>query len=208
MNYTVPQQPASSLELATKLISDISQDNVDQFLEILNPKAEDSTEIERYNGLPLLHTGDDSNGYYFLCDEQKEHMLYFVKYRRINANGLKMGRQVLVWRSSTAARKTESLGITQYVFFEKILPRFGILVSDVEQTHYGRTFWEFALDRTFNTQALHAYFLNRRSTPNTLLELNSRTDLFKVAREIWGTDEGHRRTHAVISNKPIKLVPK
>lgn len=205
MNYTIEKSEPGILELASKLISDIHQSDVDEFLKIINPKMDGAKEIEKYNGLPLLQRGDQSNGYYFLTDKNKEHILYFVRYKMINVNGLKMGRQVLVWRSSGMKSSIESTGITQYVFFKKLLPRFDVLISDVEQTRYGKKFWEFALLETFNTPGLHAYYLDRRSTPNSLQELYQVKDV--PTAQIWGEDEGHRRTHAVISNKPIKLRP-
>ena len=189
------------IEQSTKLISDIDTDRIEQwFTELLSIMSKKKPKlIGPYRTGQLYHTGDISNGYYYLMEG--DEVVYFVRYRKITGGGNRFGRQVLV-----ANRKGSlaSVGVAMHVFYTHLLPKFKALITDTQQTLNGRAFWGYALDKAYET-GKHVYFYDRRSTPNTLTLLETENDLAKVYTKIWGTTEGHLRTHAVISEIPIQM---
>jgi hypothetical protein len=159
--------------------------------------------VEHYQrGGDLYHVGDNSNGYYFL--DVDGEVIYFVRYRKILGGGNTFGRQVLVAR---LADRGEATKVAAHVFFKYLLPKFGALSTDTQQTKHGRQFWLFALSEAL-AEGHHVYAYDRRSTPNTLTELHSQSELSSVQSMLWGTDQGHKRTHAVISKTPITIKEK
>ena len=190
---------------ATKLIPDLDSSRVAEwvgkFKSLVNTKK--AVALEHYiNGGILYTVGEDNAGYYFL--EVDDEVVYFVRYRQIKAGGNTFGRQVLVAR---LANRAEATKVAAHVFFKYLLPRFGALCSDTEQTRHGQGFWSFVLTEAFHKK-LHVYAYDRRVTPNTLTPLQSIRDLNQQLTILWGTDNGHKRTHAVISKRPVAIIPK
>lgn len=189
-------------ETATQLIEPLSNYLVALVRKALRSKLDKKaiTPVAQYRGLDVYHLGDQGIGYYVLTNEDHE-VVYFVRYRKVRANGLSFGRQVLVWRDREALL---SAGFASEVFFHKLLPTFKALISDTQQSPKGKQFWDFALLHAFQSK-LHVYCLDRRSSPNTLTAISGDADLKKLSPIIWGTDEGHLRTHVVISSVPLSL---
>ena len=190
---------------ATKLIPDIASNDgfVSYVKNLLSKKIfrQSLKEDGKFQGAKFYNFGDSSIGYYALVDDAGE-LVYFVRYKAVKANNLKFGRQVLVWREKTNA---SSAGFAEFVFFSKLLPRFKALITDTQQTNNGRQFWQHVLRQSFGKESCRVYFLDRRSSPNTLTELLSYEEVIKYEPKIWGSDEGHLRTHAVISTTPLKI---
>jgi len=192
---------------ATKLIPDMAYDKTAAwFKELASLVAKrDSKLLEHYpdsQGGELFSVGDNTNGYYYL--KVDDEIIYFVRYRKVKANGNSFGRQVLVARKRSNVLST---GVALHVFYKYLLPRFGALISDTQQTQHGKAFWDYAIAEAFKKPLL-VYFLDRRSTPNRALPLVSPKDVDKHSKEIWGTDDGHLRTHVVISKTPIRIKEK
>ena len=155
----------------------------------------------KHKGADVYQFGDGTDvAYIFLVE--KDEVTYFVKYRKISHNGFRLGRQVLVLRIKMTAATG---GFAQYVFFNVLLPKYGALIADQQQTEFGRNFWANAIVRAF-AQKFHVYFLDRRSTPNALHEIKNDSDLDHYAPQIWGESRGHERTFAVISQTKLHLI--
>jgi hypothetical protein len=191
-------------ETATKLIPPLPSNSgyVQYIKELLLKKLKRKPEPNaRYQGANVHMFGDNQNGYVVL--EKNGEILYLVRHELVKHNALQLGRQVLVWRNrethSAAAR-----GFASHVFFDFLLPKYKALIADKEQTADGKQFWEYALGRAFELEK-HVYYLNRRATPNTLLELEDYADVLAHEDELWGHDQGHLRTFAVISQVPLKI---
>lgn len=142
-----------------------------------------------------------SMSYLVLVEIDSGEILYFVRHKLIKANNKRFGRQVLVWRDKQAPQAAK---FASYVFFEYLLPKYGALIADQEQTERGRAFWQYAIAHAMDIGE-HVYFLDRRSTPNRLIPIESQRELKFYEPQMWGTTEGHRRTFAVISNKKLRL---
>ena len=192
---------------ATMLIPDIDSAKVSSWFKELtsllakrNPKF-----LAHYpdaSGGELLTVGDDTNGYYYL--KVDDDIVYFVRYRRVKANGNAFGRQILVARKRSNILST---GVALHVFYSYLLPRFGALMSDTQQTQHGKAFWDYAIAAAFKRSIL-VYFLDRRSTPNKVVLLSTPKDVDLNSKEIWGTGQGHLRTHVVLSKTPITIKEK
>lgn len=189
---------------ASQIIPDIGQHQTDTWFSQLEKVVSQKKPklLARYpdaKGGSLFTTGDDTNGYYYLVEDEKN--FYFVRYRMIKANGNRFGRQVLVARKESSVRST---GIALYVFYKYLLPRFGALLTDTQQTLLGKRFWSYALHQAF-VQNFHVYCLDRKSTPNILIPIKDAESLDRKSYLIGGSSTGHLRTHAVISMKAIAL---
>lgn len=189
---------------ATKLIPNFDKGSANVWFAQLKSSITEKnpTFLQKYpddHGGSLYTVGDQSNGYYYLVVD--DSITYFVRYRAIKGNGNKFGRQVLVAR---VASSIESSGLALHVFYHYLLPRFKSIISDTMQTERGKAFWDYALAKAFQRN-LYVYYFDRRNTPNKLVRMENREDLKKYHSAIWGTDEGHLRTHAVISSVPLRI---
>ncbi len=187
-------------EYATKLIDDLEEALVEEVASLLQKKLRKNAKPQfTYRGADVHSFGDEGTGYIVLVKDSE--ILYFVKHRTVRHNGFKLGRQVLVWRKPFVY---EAAGFASQIFFKVLLPKYSALIADQLQTKQGKQFWLFALGHAFDT-GLYVYFLDRRSTPNQLLEMSDDSDISKYSSQLWGHSEGHKRTFAVISTKPLSL---
>lgn len=165
-------------------------------------QRKNSQPLEQYKGADVHQLGDDQNGYVILC--RGEDVLYFVRYRRVSHNGFSLGRQILLWRSSI---DPASVGFASHIFFDYLLPKYGALVADKQQTERGAYFWTSALEDALQRR-LHVYMLDRRSRNTQLVPLGSRQDIVDRKHILWGPTPAHQLVFAVISKAPLALRPK
>lgn len=189
---------------ATKLIPELPSSVVKRVTEGLEKRIRKGlVPTESYQGGKLYEFGDKGAGYLVLTDD--DEVVYFVRHEQVRHNGLRLGRQVLVWRDK---QKITGAGFAAFAFFEILLPKYKVLVADKEQTANGRSFWQYVFREALRNPRLHGYFLDRRSSPNRLIEIASWEDFKKYEPLMWGTSEGHKRTFAVVSTTKLKLKPK
>ena len=96
----------------------------------------------------LFRTGNDAKGYISLINKELTRIDYIVNYDQTNSKVL--GRyvtQIAVWRSKLGTGSYNKVSsITNHVFFDILLKKYGTIVSDTEQTDHGRDFWIKVLD--------------------------------------------------------------
>lgn len=147
----------------------------------------------------LYSFGDNENGWYVLWHPVDEEVLYFVQYKSVRHAGIKFGRQILVYRQAGAKYR----GIVERVFFDYLLPRFKALISDQDQTVWGRRMWVYLADEAFG-KGLHVYLMDRRGSGTKTTELKNMPELRAAAPTIWsGTAPRDRMTLLVISRDPL-----
>lgn len=192
---------------STKIVSKFSPEKVEEFKKFIASKLPKAKKLGEYEGATYYVVGEANTGIaYVILLNPEGDIIYFVRHRPIKANGFKLGRQVLVWRDIDSPHVT---GFAEYVFFRYLLPKFSALIADQEQTEFGRAFWRSSLLKALNKyKGLHVYFLDRRSTPNRLVDLKTYQDVIAHDSYLWGSSEGHKRTFAVISNKKLTLKTK
>lgn len=141
------------------------------------------------------------SGKKFYClDALRREVTYFMEYN-VNSNKT-LGSflwQSLVWRS----KKVEyNKTLPHEIFFDTLLPKYGVITTDGDQTDEGRRFWsyqvKFALDKNF-----FLYYHNLQTKElqqfKSMLEFD---DLIKKFN-IWGNSNLHRQKLIVISNKEL-----
>jgi hypothetical protein len=185
---------------ATKVVPDLESTLVQYVRTKLKEKIKlGAKPFATYRGASIYKFGDDETGYIVLVHSNE--VVYFVRHRRIRYGGFRLGRQVLLWRDKRNDPVTG--GFAQTVFFNILLPRYGALIADKEQTRNGAAFWSNAIISAF-TRGLHVYCLDRRGKV-TLTELKNESDVEGFAPVLWGTTKAHLLTFGVISNKPLFL---
>lgn len=188
---------------ATKLIPDLGQDLINDTLLYLRKKITSSAAkpLYKYRGADVYEFGDDGVRFTVLVHNDK--VVYFVRYKRVRYSGFKLGRQVLLWRDKNNDPVTG--GFAQKVFFGTLLPRYGTLIADKEQTKNGAAFWSNAILGAF-ARGLKVYCLDRVSKVQ-LTELTNEQEVEAHADKLWGTTNAHHYTFAVISQKPLTVRP-
>lgn len=187
-------------ETATKIIPDLGSDLIKYVQKHLKDRILGKKKpIGQYRGGDVYQFGDAENGYIVLVEDNE--VAYFVRHRRISHNGFRLGRQVLLWRNSDSQATN---GFAQTVFFNILLPKYGALIADKEQTRNGAAFWANAIVSAFS-RSLHVYFLDRRSRKTQLIELLNDADVEKHRHDLWGNQRQHLLTFAVISNHKLQL---
>lgn len=190
-----------SEQYATQLVEPLDDSLVGYVKKLLasrirEKKAKPTT---KYHGADVYFLGDKQNGYSILARDNE--ILYFVRYEAVKHNKLELGRQVLVWSNKT---DPASAGFAAHIFFDYLLPKYKALIADKQQTSHGQRFWTYAINRALESN-LRVYFLNRRTSPNELIELRSIEDAVQHRNDLWGTEAGHLRTFAVISQIPLQI---
>ena len=187
---------------AVQLIDPLDDDKMRIGLQQLFRKKDlaKRTPDEKWKGADIHTVGDDGEGYVLLVADGD--IVYFVRYRKVRGAGNKFGRQVLVWRDKNHPAST---GFASHAFFEILLPKFGALITDQQQTQKGKDFWMYAVDRAVATPDMYVYIYDRRQHPNTLTKLSTVEELIAKTKYVWGRDEPFVLTHLVISKKPLKL---
>lgn len=187
----------------TKIIKDLPTSLVDDVRIHLKAKIEKHLKPKWvYRGADVYEFGDTETGYVVLWADNE--VQYFVRFKRIRHNGFRLGRQVLLWRNKDSLA---TAGFARKVFFDVLLPRYGALIADKEQTRNGAAFWANAIGNALDRK-LYVYCLDRRSRQTKLTRLDKPHLVDDFAPILWGNDAQHLLTFAVISNKKLALTPK
>ena len=153
--------------------------------------------IGPYKGSTIFTFGDNENGYYGLIRPDNE-LLYAVKYTSVTPR--RFGRQVLVARRRT---HTDAARIAEHIFFELLLPRFGALTTDTQQTERGQDFWTYVVSDAFEKN-LHVYRIDHfKSVGSKLTYLPTIEDFNSIVASTWGKTDWYLTKGIIISIKPI-----
>ena len=159
----------------------------------------------------LFQTGGKKSGYLWCFDTNpsgEEEVTYLVKYIPTTLHGGKGVRvpstltQVAVWNNRSYNPIIGARSLPSIVFQDILLPRFGAMSSDSQQTQKGKEFWEQQIQSALKS-SLHVY-LNHGSEIKPILDVNS---LRSVYDEAWGPEAEKFKVRWIISNKPIPGVP-
>jgi len=144
----------------------------------------------------LLKSGDDHNGYYMLVVDGVVE--YFANYKSKSYQSLLKGRmirQVLVQRNHFSI---DSANIPKKVFFDYLLPTFGTIVTDEEQTADGKKFWLHATSEALdNPDKYTVYVLNK--TKGQTIEIVDHEHFKSLTDSIWGDTENFKNIWVAIS---------
>jgi hypothetical protein len=137
---------------------------------------------------------------FFCLDYEKKKVTYYMEYSTSHNSILgSFLWQSLIWR---AKNNLSNRTLPHEIFFKVLLPKYGVITTDGEQTIDGRKFWEyqigFALDNDF-----YVYYFNLKS--KELIKITNSTHGNKVIQEqdVWGLSHEHKSKLIVISTKEL-----
>lgn len=144
----------------------------------------------------LIETGLGENGYIYFALEDK--ILYLVRYKRerISLIDRIAVTQFLVWSDK---RFIHTQGLAAKVFFEFLLKKHKIIVSDYQQTLAGMRFWQNRLKEAFDKQ-LNVYSLDSRYLK--VNKVQNWLDLGKYTQH-WREDKLGKFYRFAISESPL-----
>ena len=187
---------------------------VDTLLKLRSESHEKIATIDIGGGetRDLFQTGSKKSGYLWCFDTNpsgEEEVTYLVKYIPTTLHGGKGVRvpstlpQVAVWNNAVYNNVDPTKYFTQEVFFNVLLPRFGAMSSDAQQTTNGLRFWVRQIQHALKNRSHHVYL----STPDGILPVRTNIELRAVYEKAWGPEAEKFKVRWIISNKPIHGVP-
>jgi len=167
--------------------------------------AEYTGKAYQYKKLILKLTDDvsiyQSGTELFALDTTHKLITYYMRYKVGNDKfvGGQYVWQSMVWANPQFYHRYLS-GIPRKVFFDVLLPKFRVIITDSEQTWKGQRFWQISIGEAFNKN-LNVYFADFKS--KTLVKLKSDLELddFQKKYDIWGNTKAHEMKRMVITDK-------
>lgn len=104
--------------------------------------------------------------------------------------------QVLVWRSISPEHDEVLHNLARTVFFDYLLDRYDVLVSDNQQTNEGQRFW---LTQMLRALSIGAYVYHYHLMSTALVQLHSDSDVKALRTVAWGGDDDHAHNLVIIS---------
>ncbi|ECJ2279237.1 hypothetical protein FNI37_22415 [Salmonella enterica subsp. diarizonae] len=104
--------------------------------------------------------------------------------------------QVLVWRTQKPKHRKELHDLAGVIFLNYLLEKYDVIVSDMNQTHDGMSFWQA---RMYDALAygLKVYAYDMISCE--LNEISSDDDVGRYEQWLWGDPEHYQQRLAIIS---------
>lgn len=136
---------------------------------------------------------------------EREQILYLVEYeieniKLINSNAL---TQIAVWRNFL---RKETQNLAKKIFFNILLPKTNVIMTDSKQTWKGERFWGNRLIDAFG-MGLNIYYIQFNQSP-MVIQVPSAQMLDEFAQKYnpWGKGAQFRGRKFIITNKTFKEV--
>jgi len=104
--------------------------------------------------------------------------------------------QNLVWRSANAQHAAVLRDVAQKVFFNYILERYDVILSDNQQTGEGKFFWQRQMSNAL-ALGLHVYYYQMLTAD--LEPIKNQDELNDLEDQLWAEDDGQEYHLALIS---------
>lgn len=150
----------------------------------------------------FFRTGSKEQGWYIGYHKQIKLAYYCVQYQKLNKRLIgQTVTQTLVWRGDGFAI---TLGITNHVIFDILLPRYGAILSDSQQTREGQRFWRDLIARA-DDRNLYYGLVDFNTKQFFLPEEKEHSHTFwnRFVHVAYGSTNAHRAYRFLISDKPI-----
>ncbi|QTL40605.1 hypothetical protein HGO23_04240 [Xenorhabdus budapestensis] len=110
--------------------------------------------------------------------------------------------QILVWRIRTPQHRAVLRDLAGRVFFDYLLERYNVIVSDMNQTNDGMAFWQ---DRMYDALMynLHVYAYDMITCE--LRKVETQDDVSRQEMWLWGDPEHHQNRLAIISKNELPI---
>ena len=186
----------------TEFDLDVPETRLDMLKKLMDKSS--AKKVGEFKGMSLYKTGDDQqSGYWFLINSAGDDLAYVCKFVTLGASSLhfksKVVTQVAVWRNLDIylTRKFPT-----YIFFNMLLPKYGVVMTDSQQTRAGRTFWQARIGDAIHKN-LYVYTFDQNT--RELQRLHNTDDLDNAAPYIWARDPKFRTRRVLISQTPLTL---
>ena len=131
-----------------------------------------------------------------VLDESNRRLLYLVQFGFSLVFSKKGVTQTKVWRDKSSPL---TKGLAERIFFHYLFPMADCIVTDKQQTSYGRAFWELRIYEAF-AKSLPVYLLDHN--PGTKQLLASSLEFDQLLDTWWGDEpKFQRRTIAICHKK-------
>ena len=164
-------------------------------------------EILEVNDYQIYHfEGEQHTGFYLhtVSRSNKQSTIdYIVKYTTcfaLSYTKYKALMQSKVWRNDFGPPAEEVL---RPIFFEELLPKFGRMATDWDQTDAGMRMWKNLVADALR-RGLHVYWFNMEDADSIkITNIINKQELIDLSDLIWGTGDYYRMQIVVISVNPI-----
>lgn len=143
-----------------------------------------------------------------LLDAENKRVLYYVQWNEVfhKLIGKTGAAQIAVWRNRTKAVVPATLATR--VFFDYLLPKYGVMITDALQTPDGKEFWVRRVTDAF-ARGLHVYYINlmgaKGGTSPELIEIHNGEEFDELERDrkFWGSTELFRARKILITQDKL-----
>lgn len=137
-----------------------------------------------------------------LVQDQLKEVVYYnqvviVPYIDLSA---RPATQLLVWRSTDFTHSAILSGLPGAVFFNFILKRYDVILSDNVQTGEGQYFWQRQMSEAL-ARGLHVYHYQLMSA--ALTHIKDQAHMKSITDLLWGETDEYRESLAIISQTPL-----
>lgn len=154
-----------------------------------------------FNSADVFDFVDHGDRYLVMVHDKQ--IRYFVRVSKVNEAGMTFARQVLVWREKSSF---PAMGFAIHVFFKILLPEYGALITDVQQTEKGRDFWLLATSMVLRGEHQgKVYLLDKQKRPAKLTPITQPDQVINSAPEIWGDDHPFQDKLLIVTKKALKV---
>jgi hypothetical protein len=151
-------------------------------------------EVEKLGDEIYLYSLPDK---YVALDLKNQRIVYLVQFTKKKVFGKTGITQVQVWRDRTVG-VTE--GLAKKLFFDYLFPQADCIVTDKQQTQYGRAFCESRIYEAFG-KGLPIYLLDQNAKTQTLLETSY--DFDDLSDTWWGDDPRYQGRKIAVCHTKI-----
>jgi homogentisate 1,2-dioxygenase len=152
-------------------------------------------------GIKLYQVVKSKEHEIYAVDEEEGRIVYYVRYEVQAAEFVDedWATQVLVWKGTLSAPKTE--GLPKHIFFTYVLPLTGTSVSDGEQTTDGERFWKYRIADAFAVKKYKVYLVDFNQ--KKVVKFKTRDEyeaLLGTKNDPWGDTAWHKGIRLAISD--------
>lgn len=149
----------------------------------------------------FFRVGDDSNGKYIAYDKHLKEIYYLIVYHRMQKKVIgQTVTQTLLWRAQ--GNPLIELGFTVRIVFDILLPKWGAIMSDGQQTARGKEFWLNIVSRAW-AKGLRVGYVD--TMKNVLIEPDIGENIVEFWRRMdataYGKGQKYRSRRFFIQNK-------
>ncbi|EYU15845.1 MULTISPECIES: hypothetical protein [Photorhabdus] len=110
--------------------------------------------------------------------------------------------QILVWRILKREHRTVLHELAGKVFFDYLLEHYNVIVSDMNQTHDGISFWQA---RMYDALAYNMHVYAYDMITCELRKILTQNDVSRQESWLWGDPEHHQNRLAIISKSELPI---